>query len=152
MKNNLNKQDGVAAIELTLILPFLLLMVFATVEFSRMIYQYNAINKVARDAARYLIVHGIDGSTQTVNIDTTDSLIASSLITKGDTGGSIDLLPNLSSAVITFSASSGNIITVKVVYNWQPIFFSVLPSFVGGSDIDLTFPLTVNYSMRALIS
>lgn len=48
------KQKGVAIIEFALILPFLLILTFITVEFGRALYEYNIVVKSVRDAARYL--------------------------------------------------------------------------------------------------
>src|SRR6476620_2510251 len=47
-------QRGVALVEFALILPFLLLLSLTAVELSRAIWQYNALTKSVRDAARYL--------------------------------------------------------------------------------------------------
>lgn len=47
-------QQGVALVEFALILPMLLVMTFMTTEFGRALYQYNALTKSVRDAARYL--------------------------------------------------------------------------------------------------
>jgi Flp pilus assembly protein TadG len=49
-----NRQKGVAIIEFALILPFLLLLSFFTIEFGRAIWQYNTLTKSVRDGARYL--------------------------------------------------------------------------------------------------
>ena len=48
------KQEGVAAVEFALILPFLLLLSIITFEFGRAVWQYNTLTKSVRDAARYL--------------------------------------------------------------------------------------------------
>jgi len=50
------RQGGVAIVEFALILPLLLLLTMITTEFGRAIYQYNAIVKSVRGAARYLSV------------------------------------------------------------------------------------------------
>lgn len=129
----------------------MLLLIFATFEFSRMLYQYNALNKVVRDAARYLIVHSVNGSTQNVSISPADELVARSLIIRGYSGNSSELLPNLSTADIDLT-SSGKFITIEVIYAWQPVLFSVMPSFGFGESINLSFPLKVTYTMRGLVS
>lgn len=49
-----NRQRGVAAVELALILPLLLAILFGITEFGRAIYTYNTMAKSARAAARYL--------------------------------------------------------------------------------------------------
>jgi len=47
-------QKGVAIVEFALILPWLLLLSIITIEFGRAIWEYNALTKSVRDAARYL--------------------------------------------------------------------------------------------------
>lgn len=48
------RQKGVAVIELALILPVMLIVVFGITELGRALYQYNALVKATRDAVRYL--------------------------------------------------------------------------------------------------
>lgn len=49
-----NKQSGVAAIELALVIIPLITIAFGITEFGRAFYQYNMLAKSARNAARYL--------------------------------------------------------------------------------------------------
>jgi Flp pilus assembly protein TadG len=49
-----NRQAGVALLEFALILPFLLLLSITAIELGRAVWQYNALTKSVRDAARYL--------------------------------------------------------------------------------------------------
>lgn len=48
------KQSGAVAVEMALLLPLLVLLLFGITEFGRAIYQYNALAKAVRDSARYL--------------------------------------------------------------------------------------------------
>jgi Flp pilus assembly protein TadG len=48
------RQRGVAAVELGLLLLVLVTLAFGVAELGRAVYQYNAIAKGVRDAARYL--------------------------------------------------------------------------------------------------
>ena len=47
-------QAGVAAIEMALLLPLLLLLAFGLTELGRAVYQYNTLAKAVRDGARHL--------------------------------------------------------------------------------------------------
>jgi Flp pilus assembly protein TadG len=47
-------QSGVAAVEMALLLPFLILLAFGLTELGRAVYQYNALAKSVRDGARHL--------------------------------------------------------------------------------------------------
>lgn len=50
-------QRGVAAVELGLVLMLLMIIVFGITELARALYQYDALTKSARAAARYLAVY-----------------------------------------------------------------------------------------------
>ena len=47
-------QAGLAAIEFALILPTLLILAFGVIDFGRVLFQYDTLNKSTRDATRYL--------------------------------------------------------------------------------------------------
>jgi Flp pilus assembly protein TadG len=47
-------QRGSAAIELALILMMMFVLLFATLQFGRIFWQYNAVQKATHDAARFL--------------------------------------------------------------------------------------------------
>ena len=51
------RQRGVAAVELGIVLTLLVTIVFGITEFGRAMYQYDALTKSARAAARYLAVY-----------------------------------------------------------------------------------------------
>lgn len=53
-KPSSNRQRGVAAVELGLLLTLLVTLTFGVTELGRAAYQYNAIAKGVRDAARFL--------------------------------------------------------------------------------------------------
>jgi len=146
---NLNKQHGLAAIEFTLILPFLLLLIFSCAEFGRMLYQYNALNTSVRDASRYLSSNVMFGDNGSVVIKDTISQNTKNLIKYGQSSSDTALFPNLNDDDINLSIS-GDLVIVTVNYNWQPIFSDTLSAFGLGNNIDLSFPLVSSYTMRAL--
>ncbi|MDC7703999.1 TadE/TadG family type IV pilus assembly protein [Vogesella indigofera] len=49
-----SRQQGVAAVEMAILLMPLIFIVFGITEFGRAFYQYNTVLKATRDAARYL--------------------------------------------------------------------------------------------------
>lgn len=51
------RQRGVAAVEFSLLLTPLVLMIFGTTELGRAVYNYNTLDKTVRDAARHLSQH-----------------------------------------------------------------------------------------------
>ncbi|WP_022942111.1 TadE/TadG family type IV pilus assembly protein [Psychromonas hadalis] len=134
------KQQGLAAIEMTLVLPVLLLLLFPVVEFSRLLYQYNALTKVVRNASRYIV-------SNTGNIQMTANAFA--LYTYGDLNSSTPILPNLAATDFNISYV-GEFVTVTASYPWQPIIATTLPSFVSSKSFDLSFPLVTTYTMRVM--
>jgi len=152
MKNiatQLDKQQGLAAIEFTLILPFLLLLIFASAEFGRLLYHYNALNKTVRDASRYLSSHVIYGDNNNIAIKDTISADVKNLIKFSQTSNGTSLFPNLGDDDINL-AINGDFVIITVSYDWQPIFSQSFTTFGFGNDIDLSFPLVSTYTMRAL--
>ncbi len=47
-------QSGVAAVEFVLCLPVIALMLFGTIDIGRLLFDYHAVSKSVRDAARYI--------------------------------------------------------------------------------------------------
>jgi Flp pilus assembly protein TadG len=50
----LPRQQGVAAVEFAIVLPLLMLILTGMIEYSRLMWHYDALAKATRDAARYL--------------------------------------------------------------------------------------------------
>jgi len=142
-------QQGLAAIEMTLILPLLLLLFFATAEFSRLLYQYNALTKVVRDASRYIIANPAFNSSGDTGVTAETESKAKLMLFYGDLNSTAEILPNLATTTVSIEVS-GEFITVTASYPWQPIFSNTLPSFVSSTSFDLSFPLVSTYTMRAL--
>ena len=47
-------RSGIASVEFVLILPLLALMLFGTIDIGRLLFDYHAVSKSVRDAARYV--------------------------------------------------------------------------------------------------
>lgn len=147
-KNTKGKSEqGFAAIEFTMILPFLLLLIFATAEFGRLLYQYNALNKTVRNASRYLAGNAKLG-TGIYEIKQGIETKVITYIKYGSPSSVTPLLPNLEASTIDLSLS-GEFVTINVSYPWQPLFSDMFTSFGLGNDIDISFPLVSTYTMRA---
>jgi Flp pilus assembly protein TadG len=135
------KQDGVALVELTLIIPFLLLLTFITTEFGRAMFEYNAVAKSTRDAVRYL-------SFQTPGTHVAE---AQNLIVYGNLAGTgAPLARGLSLANVPAAScctwqTAGtnpviNTVTVRVSnYAFRSLFPSVLGLAFGDANGDITF-------------
>lgn len=82
-------QRGVAAVELALIIPLLILLMLVVTEMGRAIMQYNVLTKSVRDAARYL----------SVQVPGTKLAEAQNLVVYGNTSGTgTPILPGLTTA------------------------------------------------------
>jgi Flp pilus assembly protein TadG len=141
-------QHGVALVEFALILPFLLLLTFLATEFGRAMYQYNALTKSARDAARYL-------TTQMPGTHLTE---AKNLAVYGNlTGSGTALVPGLTVAKVndpTWQTAGGTpvINTVRVTisgYTFQPLFSGAFGvTFFGGNSITFS---PISATMRSYL-
>lgn len=135
-----NKQRGVAAVELGIVIVPLVLLAFGITEFGRAFYQYNTLAKATRDAARFLSSQGAG--------DPNDLAIARCLAVHGNrTCEGSPLVPDLSTAMVdvldsTNSASHANqetgsgvvnLVTVQVTgYPFTSLVSFVVPNMSFG--------------------
>ncbi|WP_207062074.1 TadE/TadG family type IV pilus assembly protein [Motiliproteus sp. SC1-56] len=148
------RQQGIAVVEMTLVLPLLLLLVLAVAELGRVLYQYNILTQAQRDGARYLASVAIKGSTGEIELNETVGANADrtrKLIVYGNVAGTgTPLLSGLSTSDVAVTVASPTHIRVDVVYNFTPIWDITLPTFGYGAPISLNFPLRSSMVMRAL--
>ncbi|MDH3645826.1 MAG: pilus assembly protein [Gammaproteobacteria bacterium] len=150
-----HKQGGTAAVELAIVLPFLLLMMLAIGELGRAILQYNELTKSTRDAARYLANHAIHGSLDLIDIDAKPTLKAETqnLVVYGSTGaGTTPVLPGLSTADVSVIAHvDTQHVRVDVDYDYVPMLGGItMPMFGLGPTFNIAIPLRASVAMRAL--
>ena len=108
-------ERGIAAVELAIALPFLLLVMLATAELGRLISQSNTLAKSVRDAARYVAANAIVGDTKVVTITPALTAQAANLAVTGQIGGSgVALLPGLANAVLRHQKSLEELIRFAV--------------------------------------
>lgn len=99
MKSSLNRQKGVAAVEMGIVLIPLVLLAFGITEFGRAFFQYNTIAKATRDAARFLSQQGPG--------DPTDIAKAQNLVVYGNAAGSgTPLVPGLATSNVVICDST----------------------------------------------
>lgn len=145
-----HKQNGVALVELALIIPILLLLTFITTEFGRAMYEYNAVTKSTRDAVRYL-------SFQTPGAKVTE---ARNLMVYGNLAGTGTplvrglTLANVPAANCCTWQTAGtnpvvNTVTVRVTnYTFHSLFASVLGIVFADANGDIVFS-DITATMRA---
>lgn len=146
-----HRQRGIAMLEFTISLPFLLLLMFATAEFGRMLSQYDTLTEAVRDGVRYAASSAVVGSTGVVNIGPATATAVANLVATGKTDGSgTPLLPGLTAADITVANAGNGYVSVSAAYPYAPLFAAQLPTFGFGSPIPLTLTLNAASVMKAL--
>lgn len=118
-------ESGVAAIELAIVLPLLVLILFGIITFGTVFYNYIVITNAAREGARWGSINS-DATAGNACIDTPNPCTVAESYTNGlliNYGGATSITPT--ATVDTTGASP--IITVTVTFNFQGIgFFKTL--------------------------
>jgi len=152
MKNRA-QQKGAAAVELAVLLIPLVLIAFGITEFGRAFFEYNAIAKGTRDAARFLTMKGpLDPANPS---STADIAQARCMVTYGNPGCTgTARVPYLTAAMVsicdswTCPATHGaqptgtsvvNLLTVTVTgYTFTPLVPFIMPNPLTFNDISTT--------------
>lgn len=108
------REEGQELVELGLVLPVLLLLLFAILEFGLVIFSYNAVSEVAREGARYGVAH----PTDLVGIEATARAASKGL--------------DPSKLAIIISYPGGNTIRVEARYDLT-LFTGFIIQAVGGN-------------------
>lgn len=145
-------QLGLATVEFALTAPVLLLLMFATAELGRLLYQYNTLNEQVRDAVRYAAaaVATSTGSTGTVSISNAVRIATQNLVVYGTPGAGSALLPGLNTANVTVGSTAAGYVSVSAAYTYQPVIGSSLPTFGLGANINLNMVLNASAVMKVL--
>jgi Flp pilus assembly protein TadG len=150
-KHSPARQRGVAVVEFTIVLPFMLFMMLAVAELGRAFLQYNTLTRAVQDGARYTSGNSFLGSTQTVSVTAALTSATGNLVAYGSTAGSsAPVLPNFSPTDVTVTDLGGGNISVLAVYAYQPMLGNLLPSFLGRGDVPTTFTMQAEVTMRAI--
>ena len=149
------RQQGLAMVEFTLVLPVLLLLMLAFGEFGRMLYQYNVLLQASRDADRFVAGQAWNSTLGMVSLSST-------LLTQTKNVAVYGVPANTGTAVVS-GLTTGNVVVaavgtdhvrVTITYTFCPVIgggncTGSLPGFVGNS-IALSIPLVATTVMRAL--
>jgi Flp pilus assembly protein TadG len=123
----LRKNDGNAVIEMALLLPILLLVIFGITEFGRAIMTTNILNSAAREGARLAAISSV-ADTLSVQARVTEVLAAANVPPKEVT-------------VQYFSAN--NSVRVEVTSDFDVLSANVIPVFTG--TIELSAAAVMHY-------
>ena len=109
MQRTLRRQQGVAAVELGLLLIPLITLIFGVSEYARAMYQYNTLAKSARAGARYLSQYQAGNAAAIA--------VAKCLVVHGNTAcNGAPVAPGLTSAmVVVADASTDNTLKLQPV-------------------------------------
>ena len=138
-------ESGLQLVEVTIVIPILLILFGATAEFGRYFYEYTTLAKAARGATRYLTVNPVLPSSDTA---------AKNIVVFGNPDGSgTAILPGLTTSNIQIVREGGvpllpQRVTVRIIdYKHQPLFdLGALTQSVGLSlNIDVKPSVTMRY-------
>ena len=149
------RQQGLAIVEFTLVLPVLLLLLLAFGEFGRMLYQYNVLLQASRDADRFV-------ASQAWNSTLGQVALSSTLLTQTKNVAVYGVPANTGTAVVS-GLTTGNVVVaavgtdhvrVTITYTFCPVIGGgncggSIPGFFG-NQIALSIPLVATTVMRAL--
>lgn len=150
----ITRQRGLAAVEATLVMPLMLLLLLAIGEFGRMLYQYNTLTQAVRAGVRTVSVSENPGNFE---LTTERRQRVTNLILYGqEVAGAAPVLSGLAAENITFvgpfevpAVDGDSYIQIKVSYSWQPMFGLGFNTFFG-ETLSLDFPLQTSMTMRVL--
>ena len=129
--NKIRNQKGAAMVELAIVMPVLLVLIFGMIEFSIMFYDQAVITNASREGARAGIVYAFPNRITAGEITTTvGNYCSGRLITFGGSN-------QASTSVSGQCANAGDAITVSVNY---PYNFLVIPNLIQG----LTGPINLS--------
>lgn len=149
------RQQGLALVEFTLVLPLLLLLLLAFGEFGRMLYQYNVLLQASRDADRFVASQAWNSTLGAVSLSSTLQTQTKNVAVYGvpaNTGTAV--VSGLTTANVVVAAVGLDHVRVTITYTFCPVIGSgnctgSIPGFFG-NPIALSIPLVATTVMRAL--
>ncbi|MBW3698325.1 pilus assembly protein [Vibrio sp. T187] len=139
---SLLKQKGLAAVELVIGIPVLLLLLVGVLEVARVFIELNTLNKAVRVGARYASTQTDASGCGPVMADQSD---IKQLVVYGTlNAGTSALLNNWQTSDITVSCENNLYVTVSAVYTFEPKFVSTIPA----TEISLAVPMNASTVMR----
>jgi Flp pilus assembly protein TadG len=149
------RQQGLAMVEFTLVLPVLLLLLLAFGEFGRMLYQYNVLLQASRDADRFVASQAWNSTLGAITLSNTLQTQTKNVAVYGvpaNTGTAV--VSGLTTGNVVVAAVGTDHVRVTITYTFCPVIGAgncagSLPGFFG-NQIALGIPLVATTVMRAL--
>jgi len=131
-------QRGMATVELALLLPVVLLLLFSLVDYGRFFYLRSMAASVAQDAVR---LASLPGAT-----DAAVTAVVTGTLNNGPTGTPPGYSLGVTPAVTIAPAvrEAGDMVTVSLSYPFEPL---ILPQFVGQT----LFPPAIKAGASAVV-
>lgn len=115
-----SREHGVAAVEMALVLPILVMVVFAIINFAAVLYDYIVITNAAREGARWASINtytAFSCSSSTVGTndpcEVANSYAADRLLNFGPASQPL--------TTASGSGSAGSLVTVTVTYSFKGV-------------------------------
>jgi Flp pilus assembly protein TadG len=117
------KRRGAAVVEFAIVAPLFFLLVFAMIEYGRMVMVSQIITNASREGARQAV---LDGATNSEVTNAVDEFLESSSIQ----GAEVTTIPSdISTAVY------GDAVTVSVSIDFDQVSWIPSPMYLGGQEI-----------------
>jgi Flp pilus assembly protein TadG len=132
MRKRKSAQRGATLIEFALVTLLLMIILFAGIEFNRMVLVYTALANSARVGVRYAIVHGSDRTTTAGSDPASSQSDPTAVVTKVKQFASVGMLDTSAlrvDVVYPVDNKPGSLVKVKVTYPYDP--WVVLPLHVN---------------------
>ncbi|MGH7213941.1 MAG: TadE/TadG family type IV pilus assembly protein [Tepidisphaeraceae bacterium] len=143
------RRRGGAVLEVSLVLPILLMLTFGGIEWGYYLFVKNSLLGAAREGARTAIIAGTGNTTINTSINTAmDSATMSHIKTHASYVRTIQVLDSSGNQVSTdaSTAATGAPIKVTVQCQWSATNISLLPTMLGG--VPSTKMITASAVMR----
>lgn len=133
------KQTGLAAVEMLIAVPVLMMVLMAITEFGNAFIQYTTLNKMAQSGVRYA-TSGVTGTASYDQIADVDEI--KNMVVYGHTGsGASSLLSGITTSHVSINHASGYV-TITINHNYTPIISGF------SSSVNFNVPLNVSAMMR----
>lgn len=127
---------GIAAVEMAIVLPLVLLLIMPVGELGRAFIQYSRLSHRVLAGARFVADNAHADSSGVPSLSSTIGAQARNLVVFGSTaGGSTPAVPGLSTTQVVIQVEPAGTVRVSIAYPYQSVIGGVLPMFGFGGDL-----------------
>jgi len=132
------KRRGSSILEFALVAPIVISLMLSVLVAGLGVFRYEQVTQVARDASRWLAVHGSQYASETGNPAATATSTYQYILTLPDASG-LNLTQSDCSVNWPAGTNPGDTVTVVISYQWMP------QAFYGGLTLSSTSASTIFY-------